>query len=387
MLETILPFIRNTNTHVALPKWELQLQYLQRQKEELRTRYLNAELMLSSGARVLRRMLGNVDQDFEYLLTLPSDIDRYLDWFLPMSQVTSKYFDPVAKGKPYYGMFYKSSIVRTQELICSTDNIDHLRILPMDLPWSAWEPIRPVHLWGHRSSEYTLNILKGHIEYKYDPPYYTMVFVDTISLMFKYFKYLQRAQIEQRSTDPASFIQKYVMGNFLDDLQDVWVIDRFLTCIELNDIEEREEFLKVIPLSNQHYGRLGSSYIPAMREMCEKLDLVRKNSIQVQTLLASKILYQGSLLDRVNYTLEYQNISYLSQLDYVRVLRDLPLVEAIVKTYQWKSDMSSYQQLARTLRTYVMRLQSRNIVSRVRDTYLKILITEKLDALNESLKL
>lgn len=74
--------------------------------------------------------------------------------------------------------------------MCPIDTISYPSILPFQKNWYAWEKVKPVHIWYHNSEEYTLNFLKNSIAFKTEQPTHGIIFIDTISLIFKYYKYL-----------------------------------------------------------------------------------------------------------------------------------------------------------------------------------------------------
>jgi len=389
MLSTLIPHLKSGGSKIALPKWDQQISFLKNQKEELRQRYLNHGTHDSNGFRILKKIIGLVDSNLEYLRRQEDDFDRWHNWFSSMKSVASTYFDPASTGRAYVNMFYKSSNPHTKEYICSVDDVNHLKILPLDTQWNMWLDIKPVHIWYHDTSEYSLNMNQGFILHQFMDPIFSVIFVDPIALMFKYYKYMETTSISEEEKSHDDFLKTYVLQFLFDDLEDIWLLNQIELCAHLIDqFDEDEDTSEAIelPIYSNQFGRLSSSYGPAMREMYLKLSLIRKNQIRVQDLLASRVFEHGSLMDRINDALQIHDIAHRARFDYLRFLRDLPLVLFLVKLYKWKADTGSYTTIAKDLRRTVQRLITRKIWSSVSDRAVATFIELKLNEINELLR-
>lgn len=372
MLFELATQFRNT-TPKAMPKWEQYLSFLNEQKRQLRVRFLNSYGKESRGFRLLKQMLSFVDPEIEYLSKQHSDYDRYLNWFLPYQGIADSMFDPVRTGRAYRKTFYRKHLYSVSEYLCPVSDVDHLAILPMGESWESWKKVQPVHLWYHDTDEYTLNLVHGSVITRFNPPNYALVFIDTVALMFMYYKYMTETIIEEPEKTPHAFLWKYVFSKFFDDLQTTWVLNRIIHCANLVDVPETqiELELKKFPLSDRQYGYLGGRYLEAMESLVRALQDVARGSIRVNSLLSSKLLPTGTIIDRIKYTWTHLDVPHKQQYRYMRLLRDRPLLETIVQMYAWRPDHESYRTLRRELLVTLRRMKTNRVWTTIKDSAIR----------------
>ena len=106
--------------------------------------------------------------------------------------------------------------------MCPIDTISYPSILPFQKNWYAWEKVKPVHIWYHNSEEYTLNFLKNSIAFKTEQPTHGIIFIDTISLILKYYKYLMTDLPNEPEKTMHNFIHRHVLNTVFEDLEEIW---------------------------------------------------------------------------------------------------------------------------------------------------------------------
>lgn len=385
MLDNLKSHFRHATPKI-IPQWTQYLNSLQIQKEQLRTRFLNNYGGEPRGFRILKQIVDYVD--VEYLDKQRNDFDRYINYFLSVRNNAERLFQPVESGRVYRKMFYKKGLFATNEYFCPVDDVDHLSTLPMDKSWEEWEKVQPVHLWYHDTQEYSLNILTGQVAFTYTNPTYALIFVDTLALMFKYYKYISSPTTGEEEKTLHNFIQNHVFKFFFDDLQNTWLLNQILLCCDIADTSRSiKEITSDIQKSNRQYGYIGGRHHEAVEDLINALDDVRDGNVRVNSLLSAKLLPSGSLIDRIHYSFKYLDIAHMQQYKYIRILRDLPLLDLIIKMHLWRPDTETYKSLARNLRFELRRLQTNKPWSRINDSAIREHIQTWLDSTLEKVSI
>lgn len=356
----------------TLTHWSQYLSTLKLQKNDLRTRFINSYGVESRGFRLLHQVLNTVE--IEYLKNQTNDFHRYINWFFPMRNVSNRIFYPIETGRAYRKVFYKKTIFAPTEYICPTLNVDHLSTLPLGKSWTDWECIQPVHLWYNDSIEYTLNILQNQVSYKYNPPGHALIFVDVIALMFKYYKYMT-SDIAEASKTPHEFLHKHVYSFFFQDIQNSWILNQLLLCVEFTNSDTNVQQL----IEDKQYGYLGARYVEAMSSMVDILKDIKDGNLRVNSLLSSNLFPTGSLIDRIEFSFKYLDVEYLRQYTYILLLRDIPVVDLIIKLYQWRIDTPAYKTLAKDLLQLLKRYKNNKPWSRIYDSSIRLYISDWVD--------
>ena len=372
MLEELYMHFHEANPRV-LPKWEQHIQTLQLQKNILTNRFLNIYSPESRGFRCLRQVLDQIDSaEIEYIFKQGNDFSRYINCFLPLQRNSNRLFQPVESGRAYRHTFISRGVYSTNEYICAVDDVDNLSTLPLDKNWEEWNKVQPVHLWYHDSQEYSLNLLQTKVKYTYTNPTYAIIFIDVIALLFKYYKYMTLDIPNETEKSIHNFIQNHVYRFFFTDLQDIWLFNQLLICTNLTDSTENiSSILDEVTLQNKQYGYLGGRHITAMENLMLALNDVRNGNLRVNSLLSSKLLSTGSLLDRINKSFKYLDVAHIQQLQYMTILRDIPMIDLILQMHRWRIDTEAYRSLARELRWKLRRLMNNRPWSKIYDPVIK----------------
>lgn len=370
-------------TPKIIPQWSQYLYSLRLQKRQLSTRFLNQYGYEPRGFRILKQILDSLD--VEHLVKQPNDFARYFNGLLPARLNANRLLQPVEYGRAYRKVFYKKGLFATNEYLCPVDDVDHIKILPFDRPWEEWEKVKPVHLWYHDSNEYSLNLLTGSVVFKYQNPTYAIVFVDVISLLFKYYKYLITPMVGEEKT-LHSFIHKHVYNSFFDDLQNTWILNQILICSNIVDSKSEMDVITTdLQPSDRQFGYIGGRYTEAMEHLTKAFMDVRLGKIRVNSLLCSELLPSGSIIDRIEYSLKYLDVAHRNQLRYIRILRDMPIIDLIIQMYSWRSDVELYKSLRRELRYIVRRYINSKPWSKIYDSAIRTHIKDWLIELDNRL--
>lgn len=385
MLQELATHFREATPRI-IPKWSQYLESLDFQKDQLKRRFLNVYGAESRAMRILRQMLIPVDTDIEYLKNQSNDFARYLNWFTKLEGTVTDIFDPVQGGRAYRKTFYKRGLFSTNEYLCPVDDVDHISILPFDKSWEEWEKVKPVTIWYHDTDEYSLNIVQGNVITKYTQPTYSVVFIDTISLLFKYYKYMTCDITGEHEKTPHNFLWKHVFSSFFDDLQNIWVLNRILYCASIIDNEENSKIiLQQFPPSDKQYGYIGGRYLESMESLFEVFQDVKDGNLRVNNLLSSKLLPSGSILDRIHYSWKYLDVPHLQQYRHMRIIRDMPILDIILKMYAWRPDTEMYRTLRRDMLVHLRRYKSNRFWAKIADAAVRAKIEDWVLTTEESL--
>lgn len=380
MLTTLQSHFRQT-TPKTIPKWSQYLESLQLQKSQLQTRFLNSYGTESRGFRILKQIIDQLDTDMIiYLEKQPDDFARYLNGFMPMQRNSIRLFQPTESGRAYRNVFYDKGIFATNEYFCPVDDVDHLFTLPFTKSWEEWDKVQPVHLWYHDSPEYSLNLIKAKVHFKYQNPSYAIIFVDVIALLFKYYKYMTTRIIGEEEKSLHNFIHNHVFKFFFSDLQNIWILNQILLCSNVVDLtQDIDAITTQIQLSNRQYGYIGGRHTEAIESLLRAFDEVRDGKVRVNSLLSFDLLPTGSVIDRIHYAFNYLDVAHVQQYKYMRILRDMPIIDLLIQMHGWRADTETYKSLTKALRVVLQRLQVNKPWSKIYDSSIRMHIKDWID--------
>ena len=384
MLELLGKYLYKASP-MLIPVWDQYLDDLTILRNELHRRY-----MLNYGAdsrclRILSMMAG--ETDINYLVKQKNDYDRYINYFFPSQQIWNDVFRPTKNGRAYKKVFYKKGIYAPNEYLCPCDDVDHLKILPMNKPWEYWKHVKPVHIWYHDSNEYTLNMLENKIAFKHSIPTYSVVFIDSISLAFKYYKYITSDIPEEGEKSLHNFVHRHVLSLLFQDLQDVWITNQVLNSIEMVKDPENEELMENIVNEKVdiRYGFRGTRFKEAIDRLTSRIYLIKQGNNRPQNFLSSKIYPSGSIIDKINYSLIYLDMPHLRQYEYVSFLRDWKYFTILYELNKLNLSNPMYRNLCQELRIYVRRYKNSRFWNAIYDSSLRSKIDDYMNYLSEEL--
>lgn len=372
----------------VFPKWTQYVDYLKLQKRVLKKRYLNSDVYEARCFHILKHLLKTMERDMEYLMLQQNDFSRYLNYFKEVAQSTYDTFAPARTGKAYRKAFYKKGLFATTEYLCPVPDVDHLKTLPLDKSWDDWEKVKPVHLWHHDTEEYTLNIFSGGIVTKYNPPTYSIICIDAVALMFKYYKYMTMDITGETIKTMHDFIHRHVLVHLMDDLLEVWLFNRINYISKLaEEGESVRSLVNISPMSDRQFGYVGGRYGEAMEELYKAMIQVKEGSVRVNSILSAQLLPNGSILDRINYMNTYLDIPDTFQYMPVVLMRDIPTIDLMSRMYAWRPDMTMYRTMRRDILVELRRVKRGRCWERIYDSSIRLLVEDWMTRTEESLSM
>ena len=333
----ILPFISNKEPR-SLPPYQA---FLNSQKNLILTRYKDSLETIghtSKGIRLLKYILQFVD--FEYLNKKVNNYERYSDYIRFIYKDMLNTFDRAGKGRGYINLFFPRLQFITEEFLIPVADTGCITNLPLHTEdWNTWKKINPLKIWDHDSLEYNLNLINDQYHFRYFPPSYCVELLDVVSLLFKYYIWVKNHKVYENN-DAANivpveyFLHKYVFGPTVWDLANIWLLHLISKLLMTEDLSDLKEYDSSYLESDSMYGRVSLN----IRKGFEYLRTLVKNSrnnLQPDVLLSSKLLFTGSINDRILYTDKYLDMPGLRKYDYLRWLRDKDILKIYLST--WKA--------------------------------------------------
>lgn len=356
---------------VIVPQWYQHLEELNVRKKEVIRRFNNFYGADSRALRLLKHVAGSIDLD--YLKYCRNDFEAYRNYFSIFHTTADYIFNPTKFGRAYRKLFYHKNLYATTEFIIPTNDVDHIKILPLGRDWDYWSKLKPVTLWYHTSTEHSLNLYNDQVVFKYIQPEYAVTYIDSCMLGMMYYKYLNTDIITEEKT-LHNFLHKYVFSKLFDDLEDIYLFNRITNLI--SDINTETEY-------ENTFGYVNSREKEANIRLLAKIDDIKKGNIRPNQLLSSPLLVSGSILNKIHYSFNNLDTEHLQQYEYTRILRDLPYLNVILKLHEFRPDSSYYNNLTQELRIYLKRYLMNKVWSSIADKYVRVTIEEKINELYE----
>ena len=132
---------------IIVPQWYQHIEELNTRKKEVKRRFDNFYGADSRALRLLKHVAGSIDLD--YLKYCKNDFEAYRNYFSFFHTTADYIFNPTKFGKAYRKLFYHKNLYATTEFIVPTNDVDHIKILPLGRDWEYWKSLKPVTLWYH----------------------------------------------------------------------------------------------------------------------------------------------------------------------------------------------------------------------------------------------
>lgn len=364
-----------------IPQWtEWIKDDLEIRKRELRRRFINNYGYDSRALRLLKHIVGSIDLD--YLKSQRNDFEMYVNYFSNFGTSADHIFNATKFGKAYRNVFYTKTLFTTTEYLIPTNSVDHIKTLPLGESWDVWQHVKPVTLWYNDSFEYSLNMLNDQVKFKYDQPNYAITFIDSIALSMMWYKYFKEPMISDEDRTIHVFLHRYVFSKLFDDLEDIWLLNQVKSIAEHVDELDILNRVKSDPL----FGYTGKQKEASLRLSTKLMD-IRNGNLRPNNLLSERLLYSGSILDKIHYSFNYLDTENLKQYEYTRILRDLPYLELILKLHGWRPDSSYYRSLTQELRIILKRYMSSKPWSSVVDSTIKLILQNTIESMYNKIKI
>lgn len=375
----------------AIPPYQL---FIKEQSKIIRERYMRFYKAMgheSRAASMIRYILQFADMD--YMRKQANNYDRYLYHVRYMKKPLEEAFDRTRRGIGYTNMFFKRGEFITSEYIVPAEDINAITNLPLETnEWSSWRRIRPVRLFAHDSGEYTINLMNDVFTYRDLNPSYAVIMLDVIALVFKYWSWYHTQRSKEEAEDLATFtpqqlfIHKYVMCDLIWDNADIWLLNTINSVQEAvangnyNPTLIAHDYLQI----EQQYGRLHQGVTAGLEYL---VDLFKDNAktYRPEGIISSRILFSGTIHDRILELLNRWNMPILEQYDYQRWLRDRQLIKFFINVFKSKAGYAPTQRLLYNFRKDFKRLLGRHPWRYCINTALKYEIERDMEKFYESL--
>lgn len=341
MIDMIIPYMRD-DTPRALPPFQL---FLKSQSVFIRERY--SRLYSSQGhesraVRLLRYILQFIDMDF--MKRQSSNYERYLHHLRYIKHQLDEIFDRVSRGRGYHNLFVKSNNV--EEFVLPIEDINTIVNLPLDSSdWEVWKKVRPVRLWDHDSEEFTINLLNDQLHFSRGfEPTSVLVLIDVVALCIKYYIWLTY----QRDKEPAKelaeyipqqlFIHKYVMCDLIWDNSNIWLLNQINKSLTIDPSRASQMFDSNMLKVDSQWGWISLDSGKGFSYLTNIFHEGKKN-LRPESILNSKVLFGGSITDRIHFTDKYLNLPLYQKYDYLKVMRDRKLFNIALNTFKMRSEL------------------------------------------------
>lgn len=383
LLKTALMFCRDMDKR-ALPPYQT---FLNQEKKYLDKKYMTireAQGHESYGMRQLRYMLNFVDMNF--LLGDINNYDRYLAHLRFSYDGLIFGLDQSQTGKPLYGTYIGTPNNNlTKEYIFPVCDVDTITRLPLEYEdWVHWRHIKPLRLWSHNSYELTTQLTNTAILFTEDYPSYAVFTIDPMALILKYVMWRKYQQANEIASDLAEhapdqfFLHKYVFAPLIYDLGDIWLLKQLTRVLQ---IEHRDELLSfnVNQLQvNPQYGYIAGNCRQGFEYMWSSLVVPGSKTIRPETILSSRLLFSGSINDRMFYTENQLTLPMILRWDWCRVLRDYDTVMLFLLIWSMRKDLPTASRIITRMKLDIDNMYREQISSYCNNLELRLDIEQKI---------
>jgi hypothetical protein len=344
LLRRIMNVYQTGNTPIFMGKLTGYVSTLNTRRDILEKRFAALTGYESQGVVILRHILGQAD--IPALLTYDSDISRYAYGVAPILNDLERIIDPVTTGIVRKDLFIRNTSHTTLEVLVPVTRADPLRSLPMDAGWDAWATVRTVRLLSMDSAELTFHAYQDQIHLRHDMPSVVVIAIDIAALCLQYAAY-RRTHPEAEDSVQAYLHQYVLMNGFLEDLQNLWLRDRYLRMVQGDLTPEMSKPELHQHIRNNVYGYIGSQYPAAMEEVYALVQRIQNGVTPAGHLLASLPMAQGTVTQYVTAAQRDLELEDLRQNLWVMLLRDLPWIQLAYQAYQLNPRFTQFVSLQR----------------------------------------
>lgn len=348
--------------------WNRFVTILKLRTEILKSRFLIAPFIYTSGVNMLLKILHSVP--INELKTLNNDYQRYTQLVYPMVEQHRMLFDQVYSGKLKTSYFTKN--VETTELILNVSMDNPLSTLPMDQDWLQWKDLKPVRVLHYDSLELITTLQLFKLEFKKNPPTRCVYSIDISLLILKYWKYVQYQTDIGEAINPEEFLQQYIYTQWFEDLRNIWLFNLVSRMI-FDEFDESLIFVDpLVQISNM---------IPGLKTDLYKIaELCNKKTLGIGDVVCSDWLDNITIFAWLTEINKATRVPELRQYQALDVVRGLPFANFIVKLTH-KIGRPNIILMNRDLLYLIRRYRDMNIANILHDSKLRDVIKNELDDL------
>lgn len=389
MINTLMGFVRDAEAR-SIPPYQ---QFLRAQKTFITNRYMRFLGNLgheSPGVKLLSYILSFVD--YEYLDKQINNYDRYLYHLRFIRRDLENIFDRLSRGRGFKYLFFKKSSFYTEEFLLPVEDVNTIVNLPLDTEdWREWRKVKPLFLWYHNSNEFTTNIINDNVHFKLLPPSYAVELLDVVALTFKYFIWMKHQRQNEEAEELARwapqqlFLHKYVITPWVWDLGDIWLLNCLSSMLDIESIDDLDKMSASTLQVEQQYGWVATNSKMGFEYLWKMTHELKKN-LRPEALLSSKILFSGSINDRIRLIYNRLTLPIHRQYEYLRWIRDKELLKFFVKVFMMRPELPTTKRLLVNVRRDFGRMLRRAPWNVCQSITLKNKIRDEMEEFNASIK-
>ncbi len=380
MLELTKKYIRRSAPR-SVPKWRQHIENLNKYKLHREKEFLGMNRGYDSGGlNILKFIINNVN--WARVNQYPDDIDRYFNYLKYIQDDLGQLFNPVKAGLGLNNTFIDKLGKPTSEFLCPITDTMYMKLLPMDKPFEQWKDIKPLTLWWHDSWEHTQHLLGNKFKFFNDQPSYALFFLDPVSLVMKFYKYLESNPDYEQHYRVRDFIHRHVINHLFDDELDIYLLKTINIVAGCSSKEEViQQIKKIKEVSDIRYGYPGGRLEEACIELFEEFETIKNGNVNFGSFLSSKLLYSGSIIDRIESIEDWYDVSKLNQYTYIRVLRDIEYIKLIVNIIKFVPNRSDVRGLIYDLRVKCRMMALGKMSDMIQNRQVKKIVSDELKEL------
>ena len=374
MLNNIISMFPTGNAKI-LTNWRQVNEVILTRTNVWKQRFNPTAANFTPGVELIRYFLLNLDT--QYILSIPSDADRYSLVIAYLADARRAAFDPVYSGIVPHNLFSYGN--RIDEIILNTSLSYPTRVYPFDRPFDqGWSDLRSITLLHHDANELLTGMLNWRITFDGNPPSYLLFQFDVTTLLFKYIKYVEWCNKTGLVASTTAFIKTYELVHFFEDFHRIWVVNLLSGMISASTEEESLNFLLASTVPQFYIS------IPQLKRVVSDIEQVKQQlasaNIRVQDFLAISWLPNGVSLSEYINQLEFQSLPSVRQYKPLQLLKELPYLNLIFSISNHLSKTSSqYQQLNRWMTYEVRDMERNNITGTILNNKVNAIVTRSLD--------
>lgn len=390
MLDWIIPFVNDAPPR-TLPAYQL---FLKSQRVYIREEYLKLWRSFgyeAPGMRMLRYVLQFVD--FDYLDACANNYERYSHHLRFLHDSLTDITDPLNRGKGFQHLFFRKHPFSTEEYVITTADLNTIVNLPLwSDNWKDWKNIRPVRFWSADTPEFSLKFINDQQQYAYYHPTYAVILLDVVGLILKYYTWFKQVRPHHLdnelilATPQQYFLHKYVLCYWLWDSADIWLINILAKLLRLGENVDLRDFTAQSLEVDQQYGRIALNCGTGFNEVY-KLISSGRTTVRPETILSSKLLFTGSINDRVRLSEDELATDSSKQYEWLQWLKDKQLMELFINIWMCYPGSATYKRMIGRIKREGGRMLNRRPWQNCNNAGLKYLIEHEMEHYVETLHL
>ena len=366
-------------TAKLIPELDSWFKNLDIKLNAVQKRYLKAAKIINSVQQKLIHVLNIID--IPYLAKQSQDdFYIYLNYFKYIKEQVEGLYNLHDSAHPTRNQYIKKIEHVCTEVTVPVFENDYLSIWPMGHSYPDWRySVNPLYFHYHDSDLLTYNIFMDKIIFKTYEPNVAIFFIDIPSLCMKYFKwYIHTTGVK----DIYSFITNEVWFGLIEQMRHIWVMRQHeLSMLRVAGVDVSN----YIESNAKHPLMTGARYVEIMNKLFNLYKEVSEGKILANTIFSSKLFNydnNSTFRDLVNYNLSHLYIPEFSQYEWVRFLRDYPLLKYLVSVYLLRDRSPSFKMFKTNFEIRWNKLLSKAPWDNIKDIYLKEWFKKKIAALS-----